>query len=58
MQRSDPLAHKVFAATKEVTRKIEGRFLLPEAFQEEEVITEDIIDDEENYLPLEEVLLA
>ena len=48
----------MFAATKEVTRKIEGRFLLPEAFQEEEVITEDIIDDEENYLPLEEVLLA
>ena len=57
LQRGDPLAHKVYPVTKSLVKKIGSRFLDPSCFVEG-TVTEEIIDDEENYLPLEEVFIG
>ena len=57
LQRGDPLAHKVYPMTKELHRKTAIRFMKPDAFQVNDV-TVDLIDDLENYLPLEEIFVS
>ena len=55
LQRRDPLTHKVYPMTKELHQKIAIEFMKPDAFQVND-ITVNLIDDPENYLPLEEFL--
>ena len=55
LQRRDPLTHKVYPMTKELHQKIAIEFMKPDAFQVYD-ITVNLIDDPENYLPLEEFL--
>ena len=55
LQRRDPLTHKVYPMTKELDQKIATEFMKPDAFQVND-ITVNLIDDPENYLPLEEFL--
>ena len=57
MQRSDALIHNVYPMTKELHRKIAIRFMKPNSFQVNG-ITVDLIDDSENYLPLEEIFVG
>ena len=58
LQRGDPLAHKVYPMTKELIRKIASCFLKTSCYHGEDIIDEDIIDDADNYLPLNEVFIG
>ena len=58
LQSGDPLAHKVFPMTQNLVRKIASRFLTPECYRDVDIITQDIIDDSNNYLPNAEVFLG
>ena len=53
--RSDPIAHKVFAVTKQLQRKLGSHFLQTHLLDN---LTEDVIDDENNYLPSEDIFLS
>ena len=53
--RSDPMAHKVFAVTKQLQRKLGSRFLQTHLLDN---LREDVIDDENNYLPSEDIFLS
>ena len=44
--------------TKELIRKIASRFLKTNCDHEEDIVDEDIIDDTDNYLPLDEVFMG
>ena len=55
LQRSDPLAHKVYPVTNELTRKLAMRFMSPEYNQSQCQVNIDILDSERNYRPLNEV---
>ena len=52
--RSDPMAHKVFAVTKQLQRKLGSHFLQTRLLDN---LTEDVID-ENNYLPWEDIFLG
>ena len=52
LQRVDPAAHIVYPMPKELIRKIVSRFLKTTCYHGEDIIDEDIIDDADNYLPL------
>ena len=56
LQRLDPLAHKVYPITQDLIKRISMRFLTPESIRQG--VTLEILDDNENYLPLEKVFLA
>ena len=49
------MAHKVFAVTKQLRRKLGSRFLQTRLLDN---LTEDVIDDENNYLPPEDIFLC
>ena len=53
--RSGPMAHNFFAVTKQLQRKLGIRFVQIRLLDN---LTEDIIDDENNYLPLEDIFLS
>ena len=53
--RSDPMTHKVFAVTKQLQRKLGIRFVQIHLLDN---LTEDVIDDENNYLPSEDIFLG
>ena len=53
--RSDPMAHKVFAVTKQLQRNLGSRFLQTHLLDN---LTEDVIDDENNYLSSEDIFLG
>ena len=53
--RSDPIAHKVFAVTKQLQRKLGSHFLQTHLLDN---LTEDVIDDENNYLSSEDIFLG
>ena len=53
LQRSDPLAHKVCPMTEELIRKVGMRFLKPHLLSQS--IDEDVIDNPDNYLPIESI---
>ena len=44
--------------TKDLIRKIASRFLETSCYHGEDIIDEDIIDDVDNYLPLDEVFIG
>lgn len=58
LQRGDPLAHKVFPVTKALIRKIASRFLASECYEGDNIVSEETIDDANNYLPLDEVFIG
>ena len=49
------MAHKVFAATKQLQRKLGSRFLQTHLLHN---LTEDVTDDENNYLSSEDIFLG
>ena len=49
------MAHKVFAVTKQLQRKLGIRFVQIRLLDN---LTEDVIDDENNYLPSEDIFLG
>ena len=53
--RSDPLAHKVFGATKSLIKKIGIRFLKPELVDD---ITDEALDDETKYVHQADIFLG
>ena len=53
--RSDPMAHKSFAVTKQFQRKLGSRFLQTCLLDN---LTEDVIDDESNYVLSEDIFLG
>ena len=57
LQRADPLARKVYPVTKSLLEKFCMRFI-ESAVMEGAEIDETMIDDEVNYLPLEETCLG
>ena len=58
LQRGHPLAHKVYPVTNELTRKFAMRFMLPECYQGQRQVTIDMLEYEDNYLPLNEVFVG
>ena len=58
LQRGDPLAQKVYPVTNELTRKLAMRFMLPECYQVQRQVTIDMLEYENNYLPLNEVFVG
>ena len=52
---SDPMTHKVFGVTKQLQRKLGSHFLQTRLLDN---LTEDVIDDENNYLPSEDIFLG
>ena len=59
LQRSDPLAHKIFPLAKSLIRKIANRFIKPDILQQTEA--EDIlsiVDDDSSCLPLSDIFLG
>ena len=58
LQRGDPQAHKVYPMTKELIRKTISHFLKTSCYHGEDIIDEIIIDDADNYLPLDEVFIG
>ena len=52
MQRSDPLAHKIYPVTRELGKKIAQRILKADALDN---LNEETIDDESNYLGLKQI---
>ena len=44
--------------TKELIRKTASRFLKTNCYHGEDIIDEDIVDDADNYLPLDEVFIG
>ena len=58
LQRDDPLAQKVYPMAKELIRKIASCFLKTSCYHGEGIIDEYIIDDADNYLPLDEVFIG
>ena len=57
LQRSDPLAHKVASVTEELTKKIGMRFLKSD-FAYESSLDVSEIEDEKNWLPLDETFVG
>ena len=57
LQRSDPLAHRVYPATVHLAKKVASRFLKPDILQEKG-ITVDLLDDTANYVPLSEIFIG
>ena len=49
------MAHKVFAVTKQLQGKLGIRFVQIRLLDN---LTEDVIDDENNYLPSEDIFLG
>ena len=49
------MAHKIFAVTKQLQRKLGSRFLQTRLLDN---LTEDVIDDENNYFPSEDIILG
>ena len=49
------MTHKVFAVTKQLQRKLGSRFLQTRLVDN---LREDVIDDENNYLPSEDIFLG
>lgn len=57
LQRSDPLAHRVYPATIHLAKKVASRFIKPDILRKEE-ITADLLVNSGNYLPLSEVFIG
>ena len=56
LQRSDPLAHMVYPATKSLIKRVASCFIKPDVLQD--AITIDMLDNEINYLPLSQVFVG
>ena len=57
LQRSDPLAHRVYAATVHLVKKVATCFIKSDILQEEDITTE-LFYNSANYLPFLEVFIG
>ena len=58
LQRGDPLAQKIYPVTNELTRKLAMRFMLPKCYQGQRQVAIDMLEYENNYLPLNKVFVG
>ena len=56
LQRSDPLAHRVYTATLHLVKKVASRFIKADFLRDQ--ITADLLQNGDNYLPLSEVFIG
>ena len=58
LQRSDPLAHKIYPVTKFLMKNIASRFIKPDVIRLAHTPITSTLDDEPNYLPLPEIFIG